>query len=63
MLGGDGGVPCAAYGLPCSEALCRRVTRVLKNTDANALFMARHGILALGRDADEAFLRAETVES
>ena len=63
VLGGCGSVPRAAYGLPCSTSLCRRVTRVLSGTHANVLFMARHGILALGSDRSEAFLRAETVEN
>ncbi len=62
VLGG-GSIPRAAYGLPCSISLCRRVTRALADTDANVLFMVRHGVLALGSDRSEAFLRAETVEN
>ncbi len=62
ILGGDGSVPRAAYGLPCSQPLCKRVTRVLKTSDANVLFMVRHGLLSIGSDDQQAFLRAQVVE-
>ena len=58
FLGGD--VPCAAYapagtrevGLRCCEALPGR----------GGCLMANHGALAVGKDLDEALLRAEYIE-
>ena len=58
FLGGD--VPCAAYapagtrevGLRCCEVLSGR----------GGCLMANHGALAVGRDLDEALLRAEYIE-
>ena len=62
VLGGDGAVPRAAYGLPCTKPLCKAVTRVLESSPANVLFMVRHGILAIGGSREEAFARAAAVE-
>ena len=58
FLGGD--VPCAAYapagtrevGLRCCEVLAGR----------GGCLMANHGAVAVGKDLDEAFLRAEYIE-
>ncbi len=52
----------ADYGLPCSVALCARVSKTLEQTGCTTLFMTRHGVLATGRNRDEAFARAETLE-
>lgn len=62
VLGFDGPVPLAKYGLPCSKPLCKAVTEVLTGSDCTVLFMVRHGILAVGGDREQAFARAEALE-
>ncbi|MDR2524966.1 MAG: class II aldolase/adducin family protein [Oscillospiraceae bacterium] len=71
-LGGAGGwwadllgpvVPLASYGLPGTGKLCKGVTKALQsNPDANAVLMAHHGALCVGKNAEEAFRVADALE-
>ncbi|MDO4571729.1 MAG: class II aldolase/adducin family protein, partial [Clostridia bacterium] len=57
-----GGVALAAYALPGSKKLQRRVESALAS-GAHCLLMAHHGALIAGRDAPEAFRRALLLET
>lgn len=56
-------VPIAAYGLPGTGKLKKGVAAALANYDTKAIIMAHHGAVCFGKDSDEAFLVANTLES
>ena len=58
FLGGD--VPCAAYAAPGTREVGIRCSEVLDGR--GGCLMANHGALAVGKDLDEALLRAEYIE-
>lgn len=60
VIGND--VPVASYGLPGTGKLKKGVAAALARSDSNALIMAHHGALCLGRDYDEAFKVAASLE-
>jgi len=56
-------VPIAAYGLPGTKKLKNGVVAAMKqNPGANAILMAHHGALCVGKDAEEAFKVADALE-
>ncbi|MDR0531658.1 MAG: class II aldolase/adducin family protein [Oscillospiraceae bacterium] len=56
-------VPIAAYGLPGTGKLKKGVTKALKEyPGANAVLMAHHGALCVGKDAEAAFQVADALE-
>ena len=56
--------PCASYALPGTTKLKRLVSDCIRsNPYENMFLMARHGVLILGSDMDEAFARAEALEN
>ena len=55
--------PCAAYALPGTTRLKKQVAECIKNNPYEKMFLlARHGVLILGSDMEEAFARAEQLE-
>ena len=58
FLGGD--VPCAAYAAPGTREVGIRCCEALPGR--GGCLMANHGALAVGKDLDEALLRAEYIE-
>lgn len=58
LIGGSAKV--AAYGLPGTKKLTEATMLGLK--DRNACFMANHGMMACGKDIDEAFLVCKVLE-
>ncbi len=58
FLGGE--VPCAGYAKPGTADVAVRCAEVLEGH--GGCLMANHGALAVGKDLDEAFLRAEYIE-
>ena len=54
-------IPVAAYGAPGTPAITADVGRVLKMSDV--FLLANHGAVAVGRDATDAYLKAESMES
>ncbi len=58
FLGGE--VPCAGYAKPGTAQVADRCAGVLKGR--SGCLMANHGAVAVGRDLDEAILRAEYIE-
>ena len=59
-LGGE--VPCAPYATPGTRAVGEGAWQVMRN-GAKACLLANHGIVAVGEDLAEAYLRAEYVEA
>lgn len=57
-----GGLACAAYGLPGTKTLTDNVAAELSG-GAHTVLMAHHGALIVARDAEEAFGRANALES
>ncbi len=56
-------IPVAPYGLPGTDKLAANVGMALKKyPDSNAVIMANHGTLCLGRSAKEAIIEAERLE-
>ena len=58
FLGGD--VPCAKYARPGTDAVGENAAAVLAGK--GGCLLENHGVLAAGRDLDEAYLRAEYIE-
>ena len=55
--------PCAAYGKPGSVALKESLAKTITaHPESKAFLMARHGVLCLGSDYDDAFTVAEELE-
>ena len=58
-----GGIPCAAYGLSGTKKLRENVARMTQEyPESRAVLMRNHGALCMGRDEDEAFEVAHTLE-
>ncbi len=58
-----GGIPCAAYGLSATKRLRENVRLAVEEyPESRAVLMKNHGALCMGRDEDEAFEVAETLE-
>lgn len=55
-------IPCAAYGLPGTKKLKMGSAASLKESGSKAALMANHGAVCWGKDMDEAFLVAMTLE-
>lgn len=53
---------CAGYGLPGSKKLCRNTAAAVRASKGNAVIMSNHGAVCYGRDYDEAFEVAHTLE-
>ena len=58
FLGGD--VPCAKYARPGTDAVGENAAAVLAGK--GGCLLENHGVLVVGRDLDEAYLRAEYIE-
>ncbi len=58
FLGGE--IRCAEYATPGTREVGLSAVRVLK--DRGGCTLANHGVLAVGRDLSEAYLRAEYIE-
>lgn len=57
-----GEVPCCAYGAPGTDALHAEFERRFVREEKDVVLLANHGLVAAGRDVEEAFSRAEAVE-
>ncbi len=55
-------VLCAGYGLPGTKKLCRNTAAAVNEYDGKAVIMSNHGAICYGRDYDEAFEAAHTLE-
>lgn len=55
-------VLCAGYGLPGTKKLCRNTAAAINEYDGKAVIMSNHGAICYGRDYDEAFEAAHTLE-
>lgn len=55
-------VLCAAYALPGTQALRKKVRQALEKSTGQAVIMKHHGALCFGRDAAEAFAVAAALE-
>lgn len=60
FLGGD--VPCAEFATPGSRELGLSAIRALTEHQRNGCLLASHGVLTVGTDLPQAFIRAEYVE-
>ncbi|MEI6100453.1 MAG: class II aldolase/adducin family protein [Eubacteriales bacterium] len=58
----DGEIICAAYGLPGTKKLRKGVIDALGRSTKNALIMRNHGALCFGRDYQETFDAAASLE-
>lgn len=55
--------PCAAYGLPGTEKLKKKVTDcIAAHPDKTMFLLAKHGTLCLGKSSEEAFSLASELE-
>ena len=57
-----GEIPCCAYGAPGTDAVFAEFERYFLREKKDVVLLANHGLVAAGRDAEEAFSRAEAVE-
>jgi len=57
-----GEVPCCAYGAPGTDAVFADFGRYFAREGRDVVLLANHGLVAAGRDVEEAFSRAEAVE-
>jgi len=56
-------VPIAGYGLPGTKKLVKGIVKAIEqNPGANAILMAHHGALCVGKDPEEAFKVADALE-
>ena len=56
-------VPVAKYAISATAPLGRNVGECIKkHPESNAIFMKAHGVLCMGKDAEEAFLVSKTLE-
>ena len=61
ILGGR--IPCAKYGMSSTRRLCNNVRRAVASAmDSKCVLMKDHGVVCFGRDHDEAFKVAFTLE-
>lgn len=56
-------VICASYALPSTKKLQRNVAFALSQSKGRAVILKNHGALCYGKDAEEAFMAAEELES
>lgn len=52
----------ASYGLPGTKTLRKGVAKALRASSSRAVLMARHGALCFGKDPEEAFQAANSLE-
>lgn len=57
-----GAVICAAYGLPGTNTLRKKVRQALEKSTGKAVIMKHHGALCFGRNAEETFTVASELE-
>ncbi len=57
-----GEIPCCAYGEPGTDAVFAEFERYFVQERKDVVLLANHGLVAAGRDVEEAFSRAEAVE-
>jgi len=57
-----GEIPCCAYGAPGTDAVFAEFERYFLREQKDVVLLANHGLVAAGRDVEEAFSRAEAVE-
>ncbi|MBQ6116898.1 MAG: class II aldolase/adducin family protein [Oscillospiraceae bacterium] len=57
-----GEIPCCAYGAPGTDAVFAQFERYFLREQRDVVLLANHGLVAAGRDVEEAFARAEAVE-
>ena len=57
-----GEIPCCAYGEPGTDAVYAGFERYFLQEQKDVVLLANHGLVAAGRDIEEAFSRAEAVE-
>lgn len=55
-------VLCAGYGLPGTKKLCKNTASAVNEYDAKAVIMSNHGAICYGKDYEEAFEIARTLE-
>ena len=53
---------CAEYGLPGTKKLCRNTATAVRASEGNAVIMSNHGAVCYGRNYNEAFEIAHTLE-
>ncbi len=53
-------IPVAEYAMPSSKQLVENTVKYLKNRDV--VMMANHGVIAVGKDLTDAYLKLETAE-
>ncbi len=58
FLGGD--IPLSQFGMPGTDELAVNANVVLKNR--NSCLLMNHGVLVIGRDLDQVYIRAQYVE-
>lgn len=58
FLGGD--IPLSQFGMPGTDELAINANKVLKNR--NACLLMNHGVLVIGKNLDQAYIRAQYVE-
>lgn len=54
-------IPVADYGAPGTAEIARGIGRYIHQTDV--MLLANHGLLAVGKDVMEAYLKAESIEA
>ena len=57
-----GEIPCCAYGAPGTDAVFAEFERYFVGEGKDVVLIGNHGLVAAGRDLEEAFSRAEAVE-
>ena len=57
-----GEIPCCTYGEPGTDAVFADFERYFLREQKDVVLLANHGLVAAGRDVEEAFSRAEAVE-
>ncbi len=60
FFGGE--IPCCAYGEPGTAAVYAEFEKYFGDQGKDAVLLANHGPVAVGRDLEEAFSRAEALE-
>ena len=55
-------VLCAEYGLPGTDKLCRNTAKAVAASEGRAVIMSNHGVVCWGKDYDEAFQAARSLE-
>lgn len=57
-----GSIPCCAYGTPGTDAVFAEFERWFVDERRDAVLLANHGLVAAGRDLEDAFAKAEAAE-